>query len=221
MTRVVVIGMGRFGSACARRFYDKGAEVLAIDRSQAVIQRATDTVTAAIACDATERGNLTAYDVGDMDVAVVAMASNFEASVLVTLHCRELGVPLVVAKALNPMQSRVLQEVGAHQVVMPEEEMGERLADHILGQNIVDFVELPTGYSLRRLPVPAAWTGKSLADLELLSSERLNLVQIVRAGEGIDEDRFLPLPHGTTVLEAGDLMDVIGQDEILEALESA
>ena len=227
MPKVVVIGLGRFGMACARRLYDQGAEVLAIDRSRQLVDRIKDGVTSAIACDATDRNNLMAYDVGRMDVAIVAMASNFEASVLVTLLCGELGVPRVVAKATNPLQNRVLHEVGADQVVMPEEEMGERLADHVVRESVVNFVELPDGYSLRRLKVPAEWAGSSLADLKLLAGRRLNIVQIVRPldGEAAGNDphkagiRKIPLPHGGTVLEAGDSIDVIGQDDDLESLD--
>ena len=228
MAKVAVIGLGRFGSACAKRLYDQGAEVLAIDRSRARIEELKDGVTAAIACDATVRSNLTAYDVGNMDAVVVATASNFETSVLVTLHCHEMGVPRVVVKALNALQSRVLHEVGADQVVMPEEEMGERLADHVLRESIVDFVELPDVYTLRRLAVPEDWYGKSLADLALLPGQRLNVVQIVRTAETAasgDEkvelgyDR-IPLPSGETVFLAGDRMDVIGPDEVLQGLSA-
>ncbi len=226
MPKVVVIGLGRFGMACARRLYDQGAEVLAIDRSRHLVEQVQDSVTSAIACDATVGSNLTAYDVGRMDVAIVAMASNFEASVLVTMLCGELGVPRVVAKATNPLQNRVLHEVGAHQVVMPEEEMGERLADHIVRESVVDFVELPDGFSLRRLEVPADWAGSSLAELKLLAGRRLNIIQIVRPVEdGVASNdardggvRKIPLPHGETILRAGDSIDVIGQDEDLESL---
>ncbi len=226
MPRVAVIGLGRFGMACARRLYDQGAEVLGIDRSHATVNRAKDLVSSAVACDATDRANLEANDIDEVDVAVVAMASNFEASVLVTLHCRELGVPRVVAKAVTHLQNRVLHEVGAHQVVMPEEEMGARLADHVLRESVVDFVELPDGFSLRRLPVPAKWSGSSLRELQLLGKERVNVVQIVRPLASRDEQvehhegrvRKIPLPDGDTRLEAGDEMDVIGPDDLLDRL---
>jgi len=226
MAKVAVIGLGRFGAACARRLYDQGADVLGIDRSRAAVERMKDLISAAVACDATDRANLEAYDIGSMDAVVVAMAENFEASVLVTLHCRELGVPRVLAKAVNPLQNRVLHEVGAHQVVMPEEEMGERLADHVLRESVVDFVELPEGYSLRRVPVPADWAGQALADLRLLGERRLNVVQIIRrrepsgkAGHGPEAGvRKIPLPHGDTVLAEDDQIDVIGPDEVLDGL---
>ncbi len=228
MPKVVVIGLGHFGMTCAKHLYDQGAEVLAIDRNRSLVDEASDKVTAAIACDATVRANLEAYDVGRMDAAVVAMGNSFEASVLVTLLCRELGIPRVVAKAINPMQQRVLTELGADQVVIPEEEMGRRLADHVLRESIVDFVELPDGYSLRRVPVPTDWIGQTLGDLELLQRARVLMVQIVRPpavaegeeGKTLAQDaERLPLPDGGVKLQAGDLLDVVATDEVLEGLQ--
>jgi trk system potassium uptake protein TrkA len=223
---MVVIGLGRFGTTCARRLQDQGAEVLAIDRNRGLVERIKDDVADAIACDATQRENLEAYDVGGMDAAVVAMAEDFEASVVVTLLCKELGVPTVLAKAANVLQKRVLFEVGADEVVMPEEEMGARLADHLLGKSVVDFVELPPGYSLRRLTAPEEWVGSSLEDLRLLQRLRLNVLQVVRPrvdAEGerdphAEDTEQFPVPDGSTVIEAGDLVDVVAPDEALRDL---
>jgi len=229
MLKVVVFGLGRFGAAVAATLYEQGAEVLAIDRNLKLVEAIEDQVSVAVACDGTDRANLDAYDVGQMDVAVVGIGTNFEASILVTLLCKEVGVPTIYAKALNPLQARVLREVGADRVVMPEEEMGERLAGHIQRASIVDFVELPEGFSLRRVAVPADWAGKSLKDLKLLGDQRINLIQIVRpllpaetngkTEEDADENvERIPLPHGEMVLREGDFIDVIGEDKTLRKL---
>ncbi len=223
MRKAVIFGLGKFGVAVAEHLYGEGVEVLAIDRSLKLVEGIEERVSAAVACDATVRANLEAYDIGGMDAAVVAIGTHFEASVLITLHCRELGVGRIIAKALNPLQQRILTEVGAHQVILPEEEMGRRLAEHLLNESLVDFVELPDGYSLRRVAVPDKWIGQSLAQLRLLGTERLNLIQIVRqgpdaAGKAATGRERIPLPHGETVLRVGDLVDVIGPDEALAKL---
>ncbi len=222
MLKVVVFGLGRFGASVATSLYEQGAEVLAIDRALRLVEDVKDQVSVAIACDATQRASLEAYDISHMDVAVVGIGTNFEASVLVTMNCRELKVPRIIAKALNPMQAQVLRSVGAHRVIMPEEEMGERLANHLLHGSVVDFVELPDGFSLRRIPIPADWAGKKLADLKLLGDRRLNLIQIVRPQRKLSDPADqesdvlkIPLPHGETALEAGDFIDVIGPDTAL------
>jgi len=234
MKRVAVFGLGRFGISIARHLAANDVEVLAIDRNRKLVEEVADQVALAISCDATDRVALTAYDLGKMDAVVVAIGTNFESSVLATMQCSEMGVTHIVAKALNERQAKVLTEVGADRIVMPEEEMGLRLAEHLLHESVVDFVELPMGFSLRRLTVPEPWANRSLADLQLLAQHRLNLVQIVRrtvptaadARQGgrrssaAEELEKLPLPSGETVLRAGDLMDVIGADEVLDRLAS-
>ncbi len=223
MLKVAVIGLGRFGSTVAAGLGSKGAEVLAVVRRPQLVDAVAEDVAVAVGFDATDISNLRAYDVGEMDVAVVGIGANFEASVLVTMHCKALGVPKVVAKALNTMQESVLRQVGADQIIKPEEDMGLRLAEHLVTESVVDFVELPTGFSLRRVSVPVEWDGQSLAELNLLGGRRLNLVQIHRTlppakAEEPPETTMIPLPGGAEVLQAGDRIDVIGPDHELDKL---
>ncbi|MEN8007075.1 MAG: TrkA family potassium uptake protein [Candidatus Krumholzibacteriota bacterium] len=221
MLKVVVVGLGRFGSTLAVQLSREGAEVLAVDRSTKLVEAVAEDVTVAVGFDATDIANLKAYDVGAMDVGIVAIGKNFESSVLVTMHLKGLGVPVVYAKALNEMQESVLRRVGADQVVKPEEDLGTRLAHHLLHDSVVDFVELPDGFSLKRIRVPEDWNNQSLAELGLLGKLRLNLVQIRRsrpaAVEGEDPvSERIPLPDGSEVLRAGDEIDVIGPDGVLK-----
>lgn len=221
MLKVVVVGLGRFGSNLAVGLSQEGAEVLAVDRSTKLVESVAEDVTVAVGFDATDVSNLKAYDVGSMDVGVVAIGKNFESSVLVTMHLKALGVPVVIAKALNEMQESVLRKVGADQVVKPEEDMGERLARHLTHDSGMDFVELPDGFSLKRIPVPEKWNDLSLAELNLLTEFRLNLVQVLRKGTAAVEGdeapiERIPLPDGSMVLRGGDEIDVIGPDEVLK-----
>lgn len=220
MLKVVVVGLGKFGSTLAVHLSEGGAEVLAIDRSSRLVEAVAEKVTVAVGCDATDVANLEAYDVGSMDVGVVAIGENFESSILVAMHLKSLGVPRVLAKALNGMQEAVLLRIGADRVIKPEEDMGTRLAAHLLHQSIMDFVELPEGFSLKRIRVPAEWRNQSLAELKLLSRLRLNLIQVVRpvaaGGEGDKpEVEKIPLPDGSLVLLDGDEVDLIGPDSEL------
>lgn len=222
MLKVAVLGMGRFGMSCARALCESGAEVLAVDRSERLINQIAADVTVAVAFDATDPVNLQAYDIGQMDAVIVAIGSNFEASVLVTMQCKTLNAPVVYAKALNEAQEAVLRQVGADHVVKPEEDMGQRLAEHLVNDSVVDFVELPKGFSLRRVPVPQDWIGHSLAELSLLTERGLNLIQIFRKdttpGHEADDPVRIPIPDGAQVLQAGDLVDVIGMDKELRKL---
>ena len=141
---------------------------------------------------------------------------------MVTMHCKTLGTKQVYAKALNAMQEGVLRRIGADSVVKPEQDMGMRLADHLLHDRVMEFVQLPEGFALRRVKVPAAWDGKSLAELNLLAAHRLNLVQILRRnpeGTGQDAETRIPLPGGKEVLHDGDRIDVIGPDKAVHRLD--
>jgi trk system potassium uptake protein TrkA len=222
MLKVAVLGLGKFGSTVAVSLSRGGAEVLAVDRTTKLVEAVADKVAVAVGFDATDVANLEAYDVSAMDAVVVAIGTNFEASVLVTMHCKALGVPTVYAKASNLMQESVLLQVGADHIIKPEEDMGARLAKHLLHESVVDFVELPAGFSLRRLPVPDDWHGRSLRELALLAERRLNLIQVVRGGSEAaaipGESDKIPLPHGQIILYRGDQMDVIGPDKELDKL---
>lgn len=215
MLKAAVIGLGKFGSAVAVGLARGGAEVLAVDKVSTHVQAVADDVSVALGFDATDIAHLRAYDVGNMDVVVVAIGTNFSASVLVTMHCKDLGVTKVIAKALDDMQEAVLLKVGADQVIKPEEDMGARLAKHLVTDSVVDFVDLVAGFALRKIVVPEAWDGQSLAELDLLGKKRLNLLQVHRQGE---QQETIVLPTGTERLYAGDTIDVIGPTRELDKL---
>lgn len=220
MLKVAVLGLGKFGSAVALELSRLGAEVLAVDRNRRLIEEVSPFVSQAEGFDATEHQMLAARGIGKMDVAVIAVGTNFEASVLITMHCKALGVANVSAKALTVEQEAVLRKVGADHVIKPEEDMGKRLAEHLVNQSIVSFVELPRGFSLRRVKVPAEWVGKALSELRLLSEHRLNLIQVIRpAADGKSDPQKLPLPSGEMVLLEEDLVDVIGNDKNLQKFD--
>jgi trk system potassium uptake protein TrkA len=216
MLKIAVLGLGRFGATVAAELSRLGAEVLAVDRNRRLIEEVSPLVAEAEGFDATEANLLASRGIGKMDVAVVAMGNNFEASVLVTMHCKDLGVPLVAAKALTDEQEAVLRKVGADQVIRPEEDMGKRLDEHLIRGRVVSFLDLPPGYSVRRLKLPADWAGQSLADLQLLSRQGINLIQVIRHEAQEGKSQRLPLPSGEMVLLEGDEVDVIAADPVLE-----
>jgi len=223
MLKVAVLGLGRFGYAVARELNRQGAEVLAVDRNLNKVNEIIQDVDEAESFDATNANLLESRNIGNMDAVVVAIGSNFEASVLVTMHCHALGVPLVCAKALNEAQADVLRKVGADRVIKPEEDVGINLARHLTHESVVDFVELPDGFSLRTLKVPKDWVGQSVGDLNVLNEHHLNIIQVVRleAGKQGAEaiESKLPLPDGTLVFKADDKMEVIGKDKHLNKFE--
>ena len=223
MFKVAVLGLGRFGQAVARELNRQGAEVLAVDRSLNKVNEIIQDVDEAESFDATNANLLESRSIAKMDAVVVAIGSNFEASVLVTMHCHELGVPLVCAKALNEDQADVLRMVGADRVIKPEEDVGVHLARHLIHESVVDFVELPEGFSLRTIKVLDDWVGQSVGQLNVLNEHHLNIIQVIRLGEVEQGEKppeiKLPLPDGELVFQSGDKMEVIGKDQDLNKFE--
>jgi len=219
MRKVAVFGLGRFGSAVARTLSAEGVEVLAVDRDLALVNEIKDDVAVAVSFDVTDREALRRYEVGEMDAVVIGIGDGFEAAVMTTLLCSELGVAKIVCKALTPRQREVLKLVGAHEVVLPEEQMGRWLAENLMHGSVVNLMELPEGYQLRHIELPRDWRGKTLAELQLLQNQRISLVQVHRRENGVDTR--LPLPDGNFRLLEGDTLDVIGTEADLEGYRAA
>jgi len=220
MKRFMVIGLGRFGRTLARELSGLGAEVLAIDRSPALVNQVAPTVALAVCADATDSEVLGAQKVSAMDCAVVAIGENFEATVLVTAQLVELGVPMVIARAMTRTQKAILQRVGAHSVVMPEYEIAERMAHALYQSGVVDFVELPDGYVLKQVRVPPSLVGRALGEVNMRQKDRVLVIRIRRQQVGRDREgrprvteELIAIPDGAIVLQEGDVLSVIGSHD--------
>ncbi len=221
MKRVAVFGLGRFGSSVARTLSDEGVEVLAVDHDRALVEKIKNHVAVAVAFDATEQENLERFEVGGMDAVVICIGANFEANVMVTLLCKGLGAPRIVCKALTNDQRSVLLKIGADEVVQPEQQMGRWLAENMLHDSVVNLVELPDGYSMKRIRPREEWYDQTLSDLHLMTEARLNLIQVHRCSDVGSADKMrIPLPAGDFRIKAGDELDVIGENGILATFES-
>jgi trk system potassium uptake protein TrkA len=221
--KFVVIGLGRFGRTLARQLSTFGAEVFAIDRSSELVNQVAADVALAVCADATDPEVLTAQSIKDMDCAIVAIGENFEATVLVTAQLIEMGVPRVIARAMTRPQKAILERIGAHEVLMPEYEMAERLARALALRGVVDFVELPDGYCLRQVSAPEPLIGQTLAEASMRQRERVMVIRIRREEMQVGQDgrrrmteRLIAIPDGSIVLQAGDVLSVIGPEEAVD-----
>lgn len=173
-----VFGLGRYGFAVAKELIDSGAEVLAIDNNINIVNEATNHLPLCKCADITDIDTLTQLGIANIDVVIIAMASNLEASVLAVTLCKELGVENVIAKAASEMHQKILLKVGADKVVFPERESGIRLAKNLLSRGFVDIVELTKGVSMLELSVRPEWIGKNLLELNLRRKYSINIVAI-------------------------------------------
>lgn len=196
-----VFGLGRYGRAVAEELVKSGAEVLAVDVDQNNVNSAIETLPVCKCADITEPETIKRLDIADVDVVVVAMASNLEASVLAVALCKEVGVKTVIAKCATEMHQKILKSVGADQVTFPEKESGTRLAKNLITSGFSEMMELSNEVSMVELDVKDEWVGKTLMELSLRKKYSINVVA-VKNGERIitDIDPAQPLEKGMELI---------------------
>ena len=209
---VMVIGLGRFGTAAARELMKLGHEVLAIDSNEANVNDLAPEVTHAIQLDAADEDALRAVGAAEFDHAIVAISSGVEASIFATMALKKLGVANVIAKAGNPLHGTILERVGADRVVYPEREMGQRVAHSFSVQNVVDYLDVAPRFGIVKVRPPASFVGRSFRDLDLANRLRLTPIALRRG------DEVTVNPHRDDTIMATDELILIGMDDRLEAL---
>ncbi len=213
MNSCVVIGLGRFGSEVARKLYEYGCEVLAIDTSSENIQQVADAVTHAVVGNAQDKEVLRALSVQDFACAIVAIGGSLADSVLATMNLKELGVPRIICKAHDETHRQVLLKLGADQVVIPEQENAARLAKSLSSRNVLDYIELSEEYGIIEVPAPALWLNKSLKELNVRAKLGVNILAVRRQGQ------IYVSPAADFTIAAGDIMVVLGDTAALKAVQ--
>lgn len=173
-----VIGLGRFGRSIAMELYNLGAEVMVIDKDEEMINRVADYVTCAINVDVCDTDALANAGISNMDAVIVAMSDFLEASIMSVITAKDLGVPLVVAKARDQVTGDILDKVGADKVVYPEKESGIRMSRKLMSSDFLDFFELSDTVSLVELMPKREWVGKSLTELNLRKDYKINVIAV-------------------------------------------
>ena len=213
MKSFVVIGMGRFGTEVAKRLYELGCEVLAIDRSSDLVQPMANLVTQAVVGDARDKEVLRALGAKEFDCAIVAIGDNLADSVLATMNLKELGVPCIVCKAYDETHRQVLRKLGADRVVIPEQEQADRLAKNLSSPNVLDYIELSKEYGIIEIPAPKSWQGKSLKELNVRAKLGVNIIAVKRGGQ------INVSPAADYQILEGDIMVVLGDTAALNAVQ--
>lgn len=206
----VVFGLGKFGRSVALTLVNNGCDVLAIDRNDDIIQDVSDFVTHAVQADVTDADALQALGIRNFDVAVVAISNDMQSSIMATILAKEMGVPYVIAKAQNDIHKKVLEKVGADQVIFPERDIGVRIANNLSSDSFVDFIELSNDFSIVEIEVDRDWVGKTIRELDLRKNYGLNVIGM-RSGESIS---ITPGPD--MILTINEALIVIGNNENLK-----
>lgn len=189
-----VFGLGRYGIAVARELVDNGMEVIAVDSEERIVNMAADELPICKCADVTDPDVIRELGIANVDVVIIAMANNLEASVMAVTLCKEIGVKTVIAKCANEMHQKILLRVGADKVVFPENESGIRLARNLLSSGFVDMVSLAKNVSMIELDVKREWVGKNLIELNLRKKYSINVVALRRGDMvSVDIDPHAPL----------------------------
>ncbi|CZR96065.1 MULTISPECIES: potassium channel family protein [unclassified Clostridioides] len=214
MKQYIVIGCGRFGSSVASTMHLLGHQVMAIDKNEDSVQSVSDKVTHSLIVDVTDEQALRSLGLGNFDVAVVAIGSDIRASIMATLIAKEMGVELIICKAKDELQAKVLYKIGADRVVFPERDMGVRVAHNLVSDNILDHIELDPEYSIVEIVTPNGWVGKTLVELELRARYEITVLAI-KTGKNINVT-----PSPDEELTAGSILVIIGQNTSITAITS-
>ena len=180
-----VFGLGRYGQAVARELVDNGMEVIAVDDNQDVVNEAAAFLPMCKCADVTDADVIARLGISEIDMVIICMASNLEASVMAVTLCKEAGVETVIAKCGNEMHQKILLRVGADHVVFPENESGVRLAKNLLSSGFIDMISLSKDVSIVEITVKDEWVGKNLIELNLRKKYGLNIVAVKR-GEDVN-----------------------------------
>jgi len=215
MRKIAVIGMSSFGYFLCRAMADRKLSVMAIDSNEAKIDDVKPFVEKAIIADATDKDVLVNLGISEADAVVVSLGERIDASILVTYYLRELGLKEIYAKAISEDHGKILNVIGASEVIFPEKDMAERVANRLERSSILEYFEIADGYSIIEWAPPNSFVNKTLAELDL--TNKFN-VQVIMVKEVVPE-RVTVVPKATQLIKDSDGLVLLGRDEDLERLQ--
>ena len=215
MGQFAVIGLGNFGYYLGSYLYEKGHEVIALDISKSQVQKMKDVVSQAVVADATDREALEPLGISQVDAAVVCIGTRMQASILATLHLKELGIKSILAKATSEEHGRILKKVGASEIFFPEKDLAIGVASRLDNPNMLDYLPFIEGYSIVELAPPKEYVGKTLKELDLIN--RFG-IQVLAIKEILPKGLIL-IPGADFQVKDSDALIVLGPNETLEKIK--
>lgn len=212
-----VIGLGRFGAAMATTLLGLGQDVLGIDTDEGRVQELSDRVPHLLCVNASDPKALQEAGVGGVDVAVISIGANIEASLLIVMAVKEMGVKFIVAKSTTEVHGRILERLGVDRVIYPEREAAIRMAHSLVVPNVIDYISLSRDFSIIEIPAPEMFIGKTLREIDLRAKHGLTLIAIKRTINGSMKTDVSP--SADERIQAGDAVALVGSNKALVALE--
>ena len=215
MKRVVVVGLGIFGFNIVKDLFENGFEVIAIDKNKDVINRIRDFSTKAILADATDKELLEKIGIQSDDTVIVSFGEDLAASTLLTLHLKEMQVKNIIVKAPNDDHKRILEKVGASEVIIPEKQMAAKVAKGLISPNVLDFLPVSEDFTICEVAPPAGFLGKTIADLRLRGKYHIEVIAI----RDVLSDKVQMVPRADFVIKDSDILIVIGKEQDIQKIQ--
>jgi trk system potassium uptake protein TrkA len=207
-----VIGLGNFGYYVVDALYKAGHDVIAIDINKEKVQAVKDICSYALQGDAAHKDFLKSQGLAEMNAVVISMGERSHLSTLVTLHLKEIGVKRVCVKAQSEDHGRILERVGADEIIYPEKDMARRIAHNLTSPNIMEYIPLAEEYSLSESEPPKHFIGKTLTELDLRKKHHLTVIAI----KDVLTDEFIPAPPANHLIKDSDVLIIIGKGNDLD-----
>ena len=219
-----VFGLGTFGLEVCQVVSEKGGKVIAVDNQPELIEKVKNMVTQAILIDSTDEQSLKNAPIEDIDVAVVGIGENIEASILTTAVLKNLGVPYIIARAVSDIHAQVLKQVGATEVINIEIEEGKRIAGKLVSPDIIDKIYIGQNQVLAEVVCSKSFVGKSILELDLRKKTNVNIISVKHINTKIDEmgnpiiEELVEFPTPATRMKKDDILVVVGREKDIEKL---
>jgi trk system potassium uptake protein TrkA len=213
--RAVVVGLGIFGFNIAKDLYENGMEVIAIDKNREMIQKIKDFSTKAILADATDIELLKTIGIQEDDVVIISFGEDLAASTLLTLHLKEMKVKDIIVKAPNEDHKRILEKVGATEVIIPEREMASKVAKSLISPNVLDYIPLSQDYTICEIAAPTSFLGKTIGELQLRKKYQIGVI----ASRDVLTDQVQMIPAADFVIKDSDILVVIGKEKDIQKIQ--
>jgi trk system potassium uptake protein TrkA len=214
--KFAVIGLGSFGWNVAKTLYEGDEEVLAVDHDKEKVKAVKSFVTQAVQMNSADKESLEALEMKEMDVVVVSLGPEMESSILTVLYLKELGVKRIVAKALNEDHAKILESVGASEVIYPEKDMAVRTAQRLSNPNVLESLPLLSGVIIQEIAPPESFIGKSLKELDLRNRYGIQVLTV----KEIIPDRTIVVPPADFVIKDSDILIIMGDEKHLKKITS-
>lgn len=217
-----VFGLGTFGFEVAKTLGEKGGKVIAIDTDKELIEKIKEFVDQSICLDSTDEGALKSLGIENVDVAVVGIGENIEASILTTALLKNLGIPYIITRAVTELHAQVLKQIGASEVLIIESEEGKRIAQRILSPQVIDKIIISKDQTLVEIEASKSLWNKSLDKLNLRKKYNVNIISIKRIRNVIDnygnpkQEEIVITPKPDDIIKKDDILIVIGSDESID-----